>query len=381
MEHYKVTLTEVERHDLESFISKGKSAAKKLSNARILLATDRGEFNKNDNLDYEDVAKQLHVNIKTVERVRKRFVEEGVDAAINRKTHSRVKPSILKGEEEAQLVMLACSNPPAGRSRWTLKLLADKLISLDIVESVSPSTVGRALNKNELKPWKNKEWCIPEASADFVCNMEDVLNVYERPYDANYPVVCMDESSKQSIKETRMPIQASSGSVQKYDTEYERNGTNNIFIATEPLKGKVKIDITDSRTKVDWANFIKTLVDGAYKDAKKVILIMDNLNTHKAASLYEAFSPAEARRILDKIEIHYTPKHGSWLNVAEIELSRLARQCLNRRIPDRETLVSEVDAWIQKRNTENCIVNWQFTSDDARIKLKSLYPQIETRQN
>jgi transposase len=381
VEHYKVTLTELERSDLESLINKGKSAAKKLSNARVLLAVDRGEFNHDHNLDYESIAKQLHVSIKTVERVRKRFVEEGVDAAINRKTHARTKPSILKGEEEAQLIVLACSNPPVGRSKWTLKLLADKLISLDVVESVSPSTVGRALDKNELKPWKNKEWCIPEASADFVCSMEDVLDVYERPYDANYPVVCMDESSKQSIKETRTPIQASSGSVQKYDTEYERNGTNNIFIATEPLTGKVKVDITDRRTKIDWAHFIKTLVDNDYKEAKKVVLVMDNLNTHKAASLYEAFSPVEAKRILDKIEIHYTPKHGSWLNVAEIELSRLGRQCLNRRIPDRETLIAEVEAWTYQRNMEQCIVNWQFTSKDARIKLKRLYPQIETRQN
>jgi transposase len=381
MEHYKVTLTEAERHELESFINKGKSAAKKLSHARVILATDRGEFNNAHNLDYESIAKQLHVSIKTVERVRRRFVEEGVDSAINRKSHSRVKPSIFKGEEEAQLIVLACSNPPVGRSTWTLKLLADKLVSLDVVKSVSPSTVGRALKKNELKPWQNKEWCIPEANADFVCNMEDVLNVYQRPYDADYPVVCMDESSKQSIKETRTPIQARPGSVGKYDTEYERNGTNNIFIATEPLKGKVKVDITDRRTKIDWANFIKTLVDDDYKDAKKVVLVMDNLNTHKGSSLYEAFSPAEARRILDKLEIHYTPKHGSWLNVAEIELSRLARQCLNRRIPDRVTLITEVKAWSHQRNMEPCTVNWQFTTEDARLKLKRLYPQIETRQN
>jgi len=226
-----------------------------------------------------------------------------------------------------------------------------------------------------LKPWQKREWCIPSVkNAEFVCKMEDVLDVYKRPYDVKRPVVCMDESNKQLIKETRIPIPASRGQSERYDTEYERNGVCNIFLHFEPLKGKRKIKITDYRKKVDWAYFIKELVDEHYRDAEKIILVMDNLNIHSGTSLYETFLPAEAKRILDKLEIHYTPVHGSWLNIAEIELSHLSRQCLDRRIPDKETFVREVSAWNKQRDKESATVNWQFTTADARIKLKKLYP-------
>lgn len=206
--------------------------------------------------------------------------------------------------------------------------------------------------------------------------MEDVLDVYKRPYDERFPVVCMDETNKQQIKEVRTPISLKPGEPQRYDTEYERNGTSNIFLSFEPLKGKRQVEVTDHRTKVDWANFIKTLVDVEYADAEKIVLVMDNLNTHTGSSLYEAFEPAEAKRILDKLEIHYSPKHGSWLNMAEIELSHLSRQCLDRRIPDQETLQKEVRAWAKKRNDEGGVADWQFTTKDARIKLKKLYPTL-----
>jgi len=208
--------------------------------------------------------------------------------------------------------------------------------------------------------------------------MEDILDTYKMPYDAKRPVVCMDESSKQLTKETRTEISMASGQPKRFDTEYERNGTSNIFIACEPLKGKRHVKVTDRRTKVDWAHFIKELIDVHYSDAEKIVLIMDNLNTHAGSSLYEAFSPSEARRILNKLDIHYTPKHGSWLNVAEIELSHLSRQCLDRRIPEKEMLVSEVNKWCKMRNEEKSVVNWQFTTDDARIKLNRLYPVLST---
>ena len=255
-------------------------------------------------------------------------------------------------------------------------LLADKLISMEIVDSVSPQTVLNMLNKNELKPWQKKEWCIPEASAEFVCKMEDVLDVYMRPYDEKNPVICVDESNKQLTKETRTPIPAEPGKPERYDTEYERNGTGNIFMACEPLKGKRQIKITDQRKKTDFAAFIKELVDVHYPLANKIVLVMDNLNTHSGSSLYETFAPAEAKRILNKLEIHYTPKHGSWLNMAEIELSHLSRQCLDRRIPDMETFIKETNAWCKKRNESNATIDWQFTTADARIKLKKLYPVI-----
>jgi len=196
--------------------------------------------------------------------VRERCVAEGLESALNRKTHSRTKPCKIQGEEEAHLVALTCSVPPTGHARWTLKLLADELVSLEVIDSVSPATVGRALKKNELKPWQKKEWCIPpKANAEFVCKMEDVLDVYKRPYDEKKPVVCMDESSKQLTKETRTPIEAKPGEVTRYDTEYERNGTSNVFISVEPLAGKRNIKITDHRKKTDWAQFIKGVVFNA----------------------------------------------------------------------------------------------------------------------
>jgi hypothetical protein len=208
--------------------------------------------------------------------------------------------------------------------------------------------------------------------------MEDVLDIYTRPYDEKKPVICMDETNKQLIKETREPIRVEPGEPMRYDTEYERNGTNNIFLSSEPLKGKRKIKITEHRKKTDWAHFIKEIVDVDYPNVDKIILVMDNLNTHAGSSLYETFEPSEAKRILDKLEIHHTPKHGSWLNMAEIELSHLSRQCLDRRIPDQETLIRETMAWNKKRNEESTIIDWQFTTADARIKLKKLYPSIKT---
>ena len=204
--------------------------------------------------------------------------------------------------------------------------------------------------------------------------MEEVLDVYCRTYEERFPQVCMDETSKQLTVETRAPIASSPGNVERYDTEYERNGTANIFMAYEPLAGKRMTKVTDQRTKIDWAHFIKELVDVHYRDAIKIVLVMDNLNTHGAASLYEAFPAPEARRIADKLEIHYTPKHGSWLNMAEIELSHLSRQCLDRRIENKQKMISEVNAWNVQRNEKKVKAIWRFTTDDARIKLKKLYP-------
>jgi hypothetical protein len=206
--------------------------------------------------------------------------------------------------------------------------------------------------------------------------MEDVLRVYERPYDEKRPVVCMDEISKQLVKETTAPLPIKPGKSMRYDTEYERNGTSNIFLSFEPLAGKRNLKITDHRTKIDWAYFIRDLVDKDYPDAEKIVLVMDNLNTHTGSSLYEAFPPSEARRILDRLEIHYTPKHGSWLNMAEIELSHLSRQSLDRRIPDKDVLSRELSAWLTMRNKEVSTVDWQFTTCDARTKLKKLYPSV-----
>lgn len=217
----------------------------------------------------------------------------------------------------------------------------------------------------------------PKQNADFVAHMEDVLEVYHRPYDPDYPQVCMDEQPVQLIKETRQKIECQPGQVERIDYEYERNGTAVNFMFVEPLKGWRKVSIRQSKTAIDWAEEMKVLLDVDYPEAKKVILVCDNLNTHKIASFYEAFDPQEARRLINRLEIHYTPKHGSWLNIAEIELSALTRQCLNRRIPDLPTLIEETKAWNQKRNDKQKGVDWQFKTDDARIRLKRLYPQFQ----
>lgn len=206
--------------------------------------------------------------------------------------------------------------------------------------------------------------------------MEETLDLYKKPYDAPYPQVCMDEMSTQLIGEVRAPLPPKPGKTLKYDTEYKRNGTANIFMAFEPLTGQRYTKVTHQRTKVDWAYFIQELVDQHYPHAEKIRLVMDNLNTHTKASLYEAFVPQEAKRIADKLEIHYTPKHGSWLNMAEIELSHLSRQCLADRIENKATLIQEVYAWNKERNDKHAKAHWQFTTDDARVKLRRLYPMI-----
>lgn len=217
----------------------------------------------------------------------------------------------------------------------------------------------------------------PKHNADFVAAMEDVLDVYQRPYDPMRPVVCMDEQPVQLVQETRVALPTGPGVPLRYDYEYERRGTANHFLFTEPLAGWRKVSVRPRKTKTDWAQEIQQLLDVDYPNADKVILVCDNLNTHKIASLYEAFDPAQARRLAQRLEIHFTPKHGSWLNIAEIELSVLTRQTLGRPIPDVTTLAQQAHAWQTHRNRQQKAVHWQFTTDDARIKLKRLYPQYQ----
>ena len=222
-------------------------------------------------------------------------------------------------------------------------------------------------------------WCIPPGqSAEFVCAMETVLEVYHRPYDPEYPVVGMDETGKQLIAETRLPLPRLPGQPERYDYEYERHGTANLFMFAEPLGSWRRVAVTDRRTKVDWALQVRQLLEVDYPDAKEVTLVLDNLNTHTYASLYEAFEPAQARRLIERLDLVYTPKHGSWLNIAEIELNVLSRQCLCQMIGDKHALKQEVAAWEADRNASQTGVDWQFTTANARIKLKRLYPKIQT---
>ena len=221
-------------------------------------------------------------------------------------------------------------------------------------------------------------WVIPpKQNGEFVAHMEDILDLYHQPYEPDVPLVCMDEQPVQLIKETRIPVPPVPGRVERVDYEYERNGTTNIFIHTEPLRGHRHVSIREHKTSKDWASEIKDLLEVDYPEAKKVRLVCDNYDTHTLGALYEAFPAEEASKLSRRLEIHYTPKHGSWLNIAEIELSALTKQCLNRRIPDVRTLTREAKTWEKRRNGQQKGVNWQFTTQDARIRLRRLYPLIQ----
>ena len=206
--------------------------------------------------------------------------------------------------------------------------------------------------------------------------MEDVLDVYQRPLDEKRPLVCLDEASKQLLADTRPPLPLEQGKPVRQDSEYKRNGTVNLFMVCAPLLGWRHVEVTDRRTGVDFAQVIKTLVDKQFPEADKIVLVLDNLNTHTPASLYQAFAPAEAKRLADKLEVHYTPRHGSWLDMAEIELSVLARQCLGERMESKARLQEQIAAWESRRNASETRIDWRFTTADARIKLKRLYPSI-----
>ena len=367
---YIVTLAAEEREMLQTMIHSGTERARKLTRARILLKADEG---------WQDraISQALDVGITTVERTRQRFVLEGLDAALNARRPRREYSRKLDGEQEARLIALTCSSPPEGHARWSLRLLADKVVELKIANAVSHETVRHVLHDNELKPWLKEEWCIPpKANADFVYHMEDVLDIYTQPTDSSRPLVCFDESPEQLVSETRQPLPIKRGKVQRYDYEYRREGVANAFMFFAPLQNWREVKITGRRTKADWAECMRELVDVHFPEAESITVVQDQLNTHKPSALYEVFAPTEAKRILDRLDFHWTPKHGSWLNMAEIELSVLNRQCLDRCIPDRAMLAQETAAWAAKRNSDAATVNWRFTAADARIKLKRLYPSI-----
>jgi len=373
---YIVTLSDTEREKLNALIHSGKHPAQKLLKARILLKADTSDGG--EGWSDSEIAAALETSVATVARTRQRLVEEGLEAALIRKhSANSARRRIFDGAAEARLIALACSKPPAGRARWTLQLLEEAVVELKIVERASDNTIGRTLKKNTLKPHLKQQWVIPpDANAAFVAAMEDVLEVYQRPYDRQRPLVCLDETSKQLIAETRVPIAAKPGRPGRHDYEYRRNGTANLFMMFAPLEGWRHVKVTDRHTAMDYAQVLKELSDTHFPGSAKIVLVQDNLNTHKPASLYEAFPPAEARRLVERFEWHYTPKHGSWLDMAESELSVLSSQCLDRRIPDQRVLKDEVEAWEADRNRKHAKANWQFTTADARVKLSRLYPAL-----
>lgn len=375
MKKYIVKLTPQQRQELSVMINSGKTAARELTHARILLKADTSQ----DGPAWSDsrIAEALEVSPATVARVRTRCATTSVQEAILPAKASRQRRRRLDGSQEAYLIALACSAPPEGTARWTLRLLASTLVELGYVETVSHETVRQVLVSNELKPWIKKQWCIPtQADAEFVYHMEDVLEVYTRPYNPARPQVCMDEINTQLLSHSREPLPMEPGHPQCEDYEYVREGVCNVFLACEPLSGKRYTMIASQRTKQEWAQFIRQLADEYYPQADKIVLVMDNLNTHTLAALYEVFPISEARRLCQRFEVHYTPKHGSWLNMAEIELSVLDRQCLSQRLPSLKVAQQQVTAWTTRRNRAAVTINWRFTAEDASIKLKHLYPSI-----
>ncbi|MGR3218321.1 MAG: IS630 family transposase [Candidatus Anammoxibacter sp.] len=376
MKKYIVTLDCDERSELTTLTSKGMHKSQKILNALILLGCDRGVHQEKRSTN-EEIARILKISMKKIDRVKKRFIEEGFEFALNGRKCSRVYTKKTDGDFEAHLVSLSCGAPPEGFARWSLRLLSDKVVELEYIEAISYETIRRNFKKNEIKPWRRKGWVIPpKENGSFVANMEMVLDVYKRPYDPKCPVICMEESPKQLVAEVKTPISASPGQVAKYDYEYKRCGVYNIFLAFEPLAGKRIVKITGRRTKQDWSYFLQDIVN-KYEGTEKITLVMDNLNTHGAGSLYETFEPDKAKELWGKFEFVYTPKHGSWLNMAEIELNVLSGQCLNRRIDNISKVKKEVQAWQGFRNNKNAKVNWQFTASDARIKLSRLYPTLD----
>jgi transposase len=367
---YLVELGDEEREQLEALLQGGKQRVRCVQRAQILLAADQGHKDC-------DIAETVSVSPSTILRCKRRFVEGGVKHALyDRRRPGRSRK--LSGNEEALLVATTCSDPPEGRARWTMQLLADRMVELTDHESLSRETVRRRLHENELKPWQKRMWCIPEVDAEFVERMEDVLELYAEEADERFPVVCFDETPCQLIGETREPIPAEPGETERVDYEYCRNGVANIFVFLDANRGWRHVKVTDQRTKQDFAHCMRELVDLHCPKAEKIRVVLDNLNTHRRAALYETFPPDEARRILRLLEFHYTPKHASWLNMVEIEIGVLSKQCLDRRIPDKESLKKEVAAWSQERNESGARIKWLFDVSKARAKMGRSYPSLQS---
>jgi transposase len=363
---YRVDLTAEERDELTRMLSAGKCAARRLKRAQILLAADGGASD-------EEIGRTIGASGSTIYRTKRRFVECSLEAALSEEARPGAKRK-LTGKEEALLIATACSKPPAGRARWTLELLAGEFVKLTDHKELSRETVRRRLLENDLKPWRRDMWCIPEVDAEYVARMEDVLDLYNEKPDPKWPVVCFDESPTQLIGEVREPIPAKPGQLERFDCEYRRNGTANLFVSLDLHRGWRKWKVTDRRAAEDFAGCMRDLVDVHFPKAEKIRVVLDNLSTHSPSALYQTFPAPEARRILRRLEFHYTPRHASWLNMVEIEIGVLRSQCLDRRIDTRELLVSEVAAWERQRNKGRARINWMFTPEKARPKMAKAYP-------
>lgn len=369
---YRVELDESERQQLAAMVAGGKQPVRRVKRAQILLAAAGG-------VSDAEMAATLRVGTSTVYRTKQRFVEHGLERALSEEPRPGGKRK-LAAAEEALLIATACSHPPTGRAHWTLALLASTLVRLTAHTTISRATIGRRLAANDLKPWQEKMWCVPQIDARYVACMEDVLELYTTLPRPGTAVVCVDETPQQLIGEVRAALPPAPGQPARHDYEYRRNGTANIFVALDAHAPRRYTKVTARRTAVDFAEWLRDLVDVHYAGTERLRLVLDNLSTHTPAALYEAFPPAEARRVLRRLEFHYVPKHASWLNMVEIEIGVLSAQCLDRRIPDMPTLDHEVDAWTRARNAAGARIRWMFGIEQARGKLGRAYPAVAGRE-
>jgi transposase len=369
---YRVELDPSEREYLEALVAGGTRSVRRVKRAQILLAADAGQPDA-------AIAATLRVGTSTVYRTKQHFVEIGLARALSEAPRPGGRRK-LAATDEALLVATACAQPPVGRARWTLALLASAVVQMTAHRTISRATIGRRLADNDLKPWQEKMWCVPQIDAMYVARMEDVLELYTTLPRPGTAVVCVDETPRQLIGEVRPPSPPAPGHPARRDAEYQRNGTANVFVAVDAHQPRRYTKVTERRTAVDFAEWLRDLVDLHYAGTERIQIILDNLSTHTPAALYEAFPPAEARRVLRRLEWHYVPKHASWLNMVEIEIGILSAQCLDRRIPDLPTLTHHVDAWTRARNAAGARIRWMFGIEQARTKLGRAYSTVARKE-
>jgi len=318
-------------------------------------------------LTMAETADFLEITTRTVYNIERNYEDGGLDKAL----YDDPRPGAPVQHDDrvkSYVVATVCSDPPEGFDRWTLDLIQEHLVEKKVVDSISRENIRLILQEHDIKPWQQRSWCVPRIDEEFIEKMEDVLDVYERPEDSRKPVVCVDEKPIQLLDHVRPDSGVAPGKPARVDYEYERKGTCNVFCAVEPLAGHYIAEVKKYRKGPDFAEFIKT-VEQQYSQARKIVLVMDNLNTHKIKSLIDRYGEKEGRRIWGRFEVHYTPKHGSWLNQAEIAINMYARQCLGRsRIPDMELLRKRTNMWLQYINRKRVTIKWKFTKDKAREK-------------
>lgn len=364
MRRIAIQLTAEERQSLNAFRSKGWHPARELNRAHILAALDQG-------VEDEHIARVLGVSRVAIWRTRSAFQDQGLEYAL-RDVARPGAPRKYQALQQAEVVALACTPAPAGQKRWTVTTLTAAARQRPQLGTVSRETIRRWLKKNVLKPWRKAMWCIGQITTEYRERMYALCDLYARPYDPQEPVVCLDEKSKQLLACSRQELAAKPGKIAKQDYEYRRKGTRNIFMAVEPKGGQRAAAVTARRTKVDFVRFVQELMNTLYAGARKVHLVLDNLNTHFRTSFEEVLGPAAAS-LLQRLEFHYTPKHASWLNMAELEIGIMEKQCTGRRLDSEKLLTSEVAIWQQRRNEQKRGIDWKFTRQKADEKLGAHY--------